>query len=295
MAIKRAVVTKVALPAVAAGALIAVGIASTGSSDPSKSRDTAAETAPVANAQVGDPADPATWKLPIEAYVPSRSDRVTVSAERDKLMDRCVDQAGYPDWQPAPDLPVVGGETLVDWRYGIHDAAAAEKWGYHPDPTKQKARDAALAAGAVDPSKTPSDVVNACFEETEKKIPTFPATTVAGQVGADAWKKAKATPKVVKAFSDWSGCMKAKGFTYAKPMDANDDPKFAVPEISDLEIKTATADIECRNKHNVARSWFDAESALQQAEIEKNKERLDTLRIEVADVTSKAMSLRKNS
>ncbi len=224
--------------------------------------------AEVAKASVGDPDDPATWQLPIEAYMPTRQQARLVSGTRDELIDRCVERAGYPEWKPAPDLPELGGKTLTDWRYGIHDAGLAATRGYHPAAGEQETYDAAMAEGAVDESGTPDDVVHGCVTEVDGDVPSLQPEGIVQQVSGEAFKESLKDPKVVTAFAKWSACMKDKGYSYEKPMDANDDVRFADPyKVSDLEIATAKADIACRNAADVARTWFDAESAIQTAKI----------------------------
>ena len=136
--------TKLTLPtlAVAGGVLIAVAGTSLAQGE---SSPRAGVAAPVAKGFVGDPEDPATWRLPVETYAPTKAQTRMVSATRDELIDACMDKKGFPEWTPAPDLPDLGGTTLTDWRYGIHDAEEAHAYGYHPDPEAQKAYDGALA------------------------------------------------------------------------------------------------------------------------------------------------------
>ncbi|MFH9425432.1 hypothetical protein [Streptomyces sp. NPDC017529] len=227
-----------------------------------------ASEAHVAQASVGDPHDPATWRLPIEAYMPTRAQARLVSTSRDTLIDRCMDKAGYPAWKPAPDLPQVGGKTLTDWRYGIHDATLAAERGYHPEAGEQEAYDAAMSEGAVDESGAPDDVVKRCVSQADGSVPAAQPADVLQQVSGEAFNESRTDPKVVAAFTKWSSCMKTKGYSYKAPMEANDDPAFADPhKVSKQEVKTAQADITCRDEADVARTWFDAEAKLQRSKI----------------------------
>ncbi|BFO16066.1 hypothetical protein SHKM778_24540 [Streptomyces sp. KM77-8] len=61
--------------------------------------------AEVAQATVGNPDNPATWRLPIESYMPTTQQARLVFSTRDELIDRCMADGGYPQWKPAPDLP----------------------------------------------------------------------------------------------------------------------------------------------------------------------------------------------
>ncbi|MFH8553290.1 hypothetical protein ACH4FE_06580 [Streptomyces celluloflavus] len=222
----------------------------------------------VAHASMGDPGDPATWRLPIEAYMPAKAQERLVTSTRDELIDQCMDKAGYPAWKPAPDLPAVGGKTLTDWRYGIHDVQIAAKRGYHPDADEQKAYDEAMRTGAVDTSGAPDDAVRACVAQVDRQVPVAQPAEIVQQISGDAFTESQKDPKVVAVFAKWSSCMKEKGYIYSKPLDASDDPHFNDPgQVTQLEIKTAEADITCRGQYNVARTWFDTESAIQRAKI----------------------------
>ncbi|KAK1185260.1 hypothetical protein B7755_048585 [Streptomyces sp. NBS 14/10] len=240
----------------------------------------------------GDPKNPATWKLPIEAYLPTKADTQFIVATRDELIDECMKAAGYDQWTPAPDLPELGGKTLTDWRYGIHNAGLAAKRGYHPDEAEQRAYDEAQEAGAVDDSGADDTTLKGCVAQADEKAPTAQPPTLAQQISDDSYVESMNAPSVVDAFAKWSSCMKAQGYSYTKPMDANDDPRFSDPyEVKDEEIATAKADVACRDKYDVEKVWFDAETALQQAAIAKNQAALEEARMDIKSAVAKAKSV----
>lgn len=246
----------------------------------------------VAQAYVGDPDNPATWKLPIEAYMPTKSQASLVSNARDDLIDQCMDKAGYPDWSPAPDLPKLGGKTLTDWRYGIHDAELAAKRGYHPEAQEQQAYEASLEEGAVDESGAPDETVKKCASEVDGSVPTAQPAYIVQQVSGEAFGESRKDPEVVAAFAQWSTCMHGKGYSYKEPMEANDEPRFADPnQVTQLEIDTAAADIICRNEANVARTWFDAESRMQQTKIAEHLDEFNAAANETKRIVAKARSV----
>ncbi|MFD9284941.1 hypothetical protein ACFWD7_48350 [Streptomyces mirabilis] len=287
--------TKVAVPVLVAAAVGAVAFSTTwtGAQQPAQSpqqRPAAAPERPVAQAQLADPDDPGTWKLPIEAYMPTKTQARLVAGSRDDLLDKCMADAGYPAWTPAPDLPEIGGKTLTDWRYGIHDAALAAKRGYHPDDAEQKAYDAAMEAGAVDKSGADDGVLRSCVSKVDGQVPATTAkAALVQQISGDAFLQSEKAPDVVAVFAQWSSCMKDKGYTYAKPMDANDDPRFNDPNtVTSTEIATAAADIECRTKYHVEKTWFDAEAALQQAAIAQHQTELNQVKADTAQIVAKA-------
>lgn len=295
MARPRKSTVKVAIPALVAAAVgvVAFSAAWPGAQQSAQSaqqRPGAATGQRAAQARSGDPEDPATWKLPIETYLPTRAQARLVAGSRDALLDTCMADAGYPAWTPAPDLPEIGGKTLTDWRYGIHDAALAAQRGYHPDAAEQSAYDAAMEAGAVDESGADDGVLRGCVGEVDGQVPATTAkAALVQQISGDAFAQSEEAPAVVAVFAQWSSCMKDKGYAYAKPMDASDDPRFNDPDtVTGTEIVTATADIECRDKYHVEKTWFDAEAALQQAAIAQHQAELDQVKADTGRIVARA-------
>ncbi|MER6385330.1 hypothetical protein [Streptomyces sp. NPDC001250] len=264
-------VTALVLAAGAGTAYYWCGGTETGTNSPSGTDHTAA-LAQVAHAHVGSPNDPATWRLPVEAYMPTTTQARLVTETRDQLIGKCMSAAGYAAWKPAPDLPDLGGKTLADWRYGIHDGRLAAKRGYHPAEGEQKAYDKAVEAGAVDESGADEATLRRCVEQTDGKVPDAQPRAIVQQISGEAFDKSKEAPEVVAVFARWSSCMKDKGYSsYKQPLDASDDPRFTDPDkVTGKEIATATADLACRDKYDVARTWFDAESKIQRTEIAKH-------------------------
>ncbi|MEU5343582.1 MULTISPECIES: hypothetical protein [unclassified Streptomyces] len=210
--------------------------------------------------------------------MPTTAQTRMVAGLRDDLIDACMEDAGFAQWSPAPDLPSIGGKTLTDWRYGIHDAALAAKNGYHPAPAEQEAYDAAMAEGAVDESGADDGQVRQCAQQASGDVPTVQTADLVAQIDGDTYRAAMEDPAVAASFTKWSSCMEDKGYSYTKPMDANDDPQFSDPsDISAAEVATATADVACRDEHNVEKTWFDAEVVLQEAAIKKNQAALDKI------------------
>lgn len=252
-----------------------------------------------------DAADPATWVLPIEGYLPSDSERKQVSQARKTVAGDCMKRFGLT-WQPAQDLPRLGPKTLVDWRYGIHDMALAQERGYKPAAAEQEAYDRAAKVGALDRASNTGPQARVlqggvkevggrsvpeggCLGEAERKVSADAFdTTVAQTLSNEAFAESQQSPEVMKAFKTWSSCMKASGFAYERPLDASDDPRFGTQEVTPLEIRTATADITCRDRSDVAKVWFDAEVAIQRDRIEAQAERLNKERESLDDAVKKA-------
>ncbi|MEV8534089.1 hypothetical protein [Streptomyces sp. NPDC051211] len=237
--------------------------------------------APVAVPQafVGDQGNPATWRLPVEAYMPARTDARMVGSVRDRLIDECMKQAGYEKWQPAPDLPDLSGVSLTDRRYGIHDDQLTEERGYHPDAALQKDYEAAVAIGAVDKSGADPEAVRTCVQSADGKAPGVEVDALVQRIGNDSYRESLKDPAVVGVFAQWSVCMKGKGYTYKAPMEAVDNPRFGhSTNVTQEEIATARADLDCRKQYNLTRVWFDAEARIQQSKIKGNLTALNAVK-----------------
>ncbi|WP_329492673.1 hypothetical protein [Kitasatospora herbaricolor] len=226
-----------------------------------------------ASAAAVDPANPATWKLPLEAYLPSKTEDDQLRRATNSLNQSCMAKAGFADWKPAPELPKLGPKTLTDWRYGIHDQELSSKRGYHPDAAEQSAYDEAMQKGAVSGlSGKAAETLDSCGSQSKQRIGGGDKTygELAQRLSSDAGLRAKQQPEVTAAFKAWSGCMKQSGYSYKEPLDASDDPKFNSKDVTRLEVDTALADLKCRTSTNVAKIWYDAEVKLQKEAEEKN-------------------------
>lgn len=237
---------------------------------------------------------PAAWHLPIEAYMPSKAEVRLIAGTRDNVIDQCMKSAGYDAWTPAPDLPEVGGKTLVDWRYGIHDPALAAARGYKPAAEEQTAYDQAIGKGAVDESGADPSVLKGCVQQADGTVPASQQAPLAQQISSESFKESMKAPAVVGVFAKWSTCMADKGYAYQKPMDANDDVRFADPHRVTAEEKdTAKADVACREKNHVEKTWFDAEVALQKTAIKAHQKALNEVKAANKSAVAKAASVAK--
>ncbi|MDN3297599.1 hypothetical protein QWM81_26890 [Streptomyces ficellus] len=273
---------KTVVPALAALAVAGTAFAVMPGSDGDRSAAVDRPTAPqepAAKAYIGDPEDPATWKLPVEAYLPTKAEARLLSSSRDDAIKSCMADAGFPDWKPAPDLPAVRGTTLTDWRYGIHDLAQAKENGYHPDPAQQAAYQEALAAD--ESMNADQDTLRSCATKTDGTGVSVQQNALVNQITGSSYQQSTGTPAVKKVFALWSACMKSKGHTYSEPLDASDHFSTGSGEVSEAEKRTAVADVECRDQHHVEKTWFEAEAAIQQKEIAG---RLDDLKRQKAAI-----------
>ncbi|MFE4373226.1 hypothetical protein ACFRMN_34315 [Streptomyces sp. NPDC056835] len=246
----------------------------------------------VPQASVGDKDNPATWRLPVEAYIPARTEARMVSGVRDDLIDECMGKAGYEKWEPAPDLPDLSGESLTDRRYGIHDAELTAIRGYHPDAALQEAYDAALEVGAVDTSGSDPEALRGCVQAADGEAPDTQTDELVQQIDGDSYTESMKDPAVVAAFANWSSCMNDKGYAYKTPLEPLEDPRFSHPtDVIESEITTAKADLDCRTRFDVTRTWFDAEAKIQQAQVQKNLTALNEVKAENRSVVAQSAAI----
>lgn len=250
-------------------------------------------------------ADPSAWTLPLLAYRPTKEQDKSIATAETTLVRQCMKRLGI-DWDPEPDLPPIGPENLLDWRYGIHDPDLTARRGYQPDAAQVARYDTAVRAQSARPSPSadtqvalggtdmPADLLDraspevgngtlagrklppgGCFGEARRTLgsATHGVSPLVQKLTNASYGESENDPRVKDVFARWSACMRAKGLTYAAPMDANDDPRFRPDPkgVSRLEISTALADLACRDATKVAEVWHDAEVRVQQRYVRENQ------------------------
>ncbi|MFE0173801.1 hypothetical protein ACFWZ2_15910 [Streptomyces sp. NPDC059002] len=217
---------------------------------------------------------------------------------------------GFKDFDFKP-VPVAGDlEGHEDLRYGTYSVAEAGKYGYRPAYTAASASRSGTVGGqepeftaeeeaaldGVSPERTdgaPKAVKktakgeaipkDGCYGQalskvTEGRSSTYLNDTTIEDLDGQSYEKSLTDPKVEKAFSSWATCMKGKGYSYASPIDANNDPKWSEGEPSDAEIKTATADAQCKEEAKVLTVWHSVEVDIQKSLIAAHSSKLDPVR-----------------
>jgi hypothetical protein len=76
----------------------------------------------------------------------------------------------------------------------------------------------------------------------------------------------------------WRTCMKSAGYDYDDIWKANNDPRWAGPQPAPEEIPTATADVTCKKKVDLAGIWLTVEAAYELEAIHQRSEAFDAVR-----------------
>ncbi|MET7807191.1 hypothetical protein [Micromonospora chersina] len=230
-----------------------------------------------------------SFALPLDAYKAIGDQNLAIDRARNALVVECMARFGFQ--VQAPEL------TPIDFaqnqkRYGITDPERAAQFGYREPEIDQRQRpeepELSLEAQAVirgEGQKTSGGQQvpdGGCIGEAARELkeggPSSADPEMVVSLEVEARKRAEKDSRVRKVFSDWSTCMKASGYEYSGPMNANDDPTFQTPVPSEREIGVAKADVECKRRTNLVNVWASVEAAYQQRLIERNQGALDQVK-----------------
>jgi hypothetical protein len=236
--------------------------------------------------------------LPLDTYVPSKQEYVTVLRAVWKLTSDCVARFGarYTASEDVLTSDVPPLDRLNERRYGLFSAELAARSGYAaPVPERP-------AAGSVGWDPTPNEkflVVGRTGEFAgTKELPRDVNGTrlPADGCGGESWRKladgarspadpqlpdrlrtraydrAENDSRLRSAMSAWNDCMTRRGYSYTSIWGPNDRP-WPRPPGAD-EIATATADVACKKETNLVGVWFTVEKAYQQRAVDRNAEAL---------------------
>lgn len=234
----------------------------------------------------------ADLKLPLDAYRFSLAQLRPLGQAHRVLVRQCMLRFGL-DYR-APEPPPQGGpRTWNERRYGVTDAATAARQGYElvdrsanrprSGASRRRTRDTrelSVLIGRTDRSINGMKVpAGGCVGDANRRLAgTGPADRdLAQRLALNSYYRSQQDSRVQAAIRRWSGCMKAKGFDYAGPLDPPGDPRFQ-DGLPPREIETATADVACKKRTNMVGVWFTVESAYQGRQIERNREALTQIK-----------------
>ncbi len=255
--------------------------------------------------------------LPLEAYMASYEDQVTVEQAASDLQQSCMKDYGIDLTLPkaGANPPPSDNDANIERRYGISDRAEAEKYGYELPPalrehTEQTMRDlsgvevevltghtkpeAPAAAEAGQPVAAPAQGVKparaeyhgkalkrgGCIGWSKDRLGVKEADPViVAQLAGDSLTQSMKDEKVVKATAAWSSCMAGKGHAgLADPYKAMDQGVTPDGEPTEESIALAVDDIDCKQQTDLVKIWFGVESAIQTRQIADNQDQLTAIK-----------------
>ncbi|CAL2060012.1 hypothetical protein ACH4OT_33615 [Streptomyces murinus] len=287
----------------------AVGSQNSATSDP--------HTRPVGNAASN--VDKSTWphatptaglakgfSLPLEAYMETYQDTVTVDNAERHLETKCMADYGlHVTFPPAGQTPpTTADDSNMPRRYGITDRAMAEKYGYglpdslqHQEGTKMPKLDKAqieVLTGRTGISNSPADPAPAmapstyqgkairkdgCAGWADDQLKTRNMDfSLVSKLDGDSLTQSQQTPAVRNVIAAWSKCMSSKGYTVDSPYDADQIVPHTDGAPSRQEIAVAVADIDCKKSTNLVKIWFTEDAKIQKQQITDHQSELNALR-----------------
>jgi hypothetical protein len=149
--------------------------------------------------------------------------------------------------------------------------------------------------GAAAPTRTYAGVAlpaGGCSGEAAAKLGQGQlfggATTLADRIMTTSFAQAESDDRVVAVFGTWSDCMKQQGYAFKTPFDAAASANIETPAPSTVEIKTAVADVACKQKTNLVGVFYGVERGYQDSAIQQNIEQLNKLKAEIDQVVKAA-------
>ncbi|MBT2476702.1 hypothetical protein [Streptomyces sp. ISL-94] len=260
--------------------------------------------------------------FPLDPYIPDPRQRGLLDQAQDVLVDQCMQRYGfrYPLRRQAD--PAAKKDNAR--RYGVSDAAEAERIGYENPAAKAAQRQPQPPLGPneklvlhgldVDPSKPvpmsqeeaeKSDVATTvvggqrvpaggCLRESALKLYAPSKDTVDLMVpqnfGFEAFARSREDSRVRTATTSWSECMAKHGYAMNSPVDQPpgiDDANISSPQA----IAIAKQDVDCKKQTNLVGTWYTVEVAYQKRLAEQNAETLDRVKKQLDERLRLAASL----
>ena len=307
------------LAAVLGGALLMAGLAGCSgggggtaapSAGPGKARPAAAAAWPDAVPESGLAKG---MVLPLEAYMETYPETVTIDRALNALQTQCMARYGFTLALPPPGTmpPPNYDDSNMARRYGITDPAAAARFAYtigdenDTRPPAPKLSETAIAvltghvAMAPGSARAPSTYEGkavpdgGCAGEAARKVGAGRMdVSLTGRLDAESLDKSQADPRVQHVISAWSRCMKSNGYTIATPLEAaNLAPLGRGQRVGPASVQVATTDIACKKKTALVKTWFDVESGIQRQQVEQNRITLQNQRNRITAVVQAAAAV----
>jgi hypothetical protein len=235
--------------------------------------------------------------LPIEKYDATAAERTVVGDAIALSVTRCMAGFGL-SWSPEParfSTPV----PQLARAYGVADPLTAASRGYHV-PTDSRPATAPsgqhltpeqvrVYSGARDASGKPVAArfggkkvpVGGCAQQGLVSIvadPDLDPDSVADQILISMGERARKDVRVVAAIAAWSSCMRRAGYQFSDPLEAAARATAAGPEPTAVEIRTAVADLGCKNKANLLGIWYAVDAGYERLAIRQDSKQLAAVR-----------------
>jgi hypothetical protein len=257
-------------------------------------------------------------RLPLEDYMQSYADSVSVdNAERD-LQQKCMADYGFTVSLPRPGVnpPPSNDDANMERRYGISDRTTAAKYGYqlpealthsldqhlpnlpevqvevltgHTKPTQpampKGAKNGTVIGSAPRPTAARKEYqgkklhAGGCIGYSRQQLNApQPDYVFVSNLSGESLLDSQKSKPVQKAIKSWSSCMTSKGHTAADPYKAMDQGVTADGKPTKQSIALALDDIDCKQSTNLVKTWFNQETKIEKQQIKDNAAKLGTVK-----------------
>ncbi|WP_432195428.1 hypothetical protein [Streptomyces sp. bgisy027] len=270
-------------------------------------------------------------ELPLEAYMSSYADQVTVDTALRTLQTRCMAEYGLTVDLPRPGVnpPPYSNAMSIEARYGVTDRTRAEKYGYglpkeltrstEPVDKGLSGVEVEVLTGRTKPEFLPPEGAEgdgpyftgadsepararyqgkklheggcAGWSKRQLKLNESDAGHVS-QLASTSLSESRSRKPVKKAIKDWSACMKKRGRSAADPYRAMEQGYANGDGTTEDAIELALDDIDCKEQTRLIEVWFKAESAVQKRLIEENKDQLTAVKTRMSKVLAAAKAVK---
>ncbi|GAA1940455.1 hypothetical protein [Kitasatospora viridis] len=236
-------------------------------------------------------------ELPIERYTLSPDQSFRIAQAKSVLLSSCARSFGIAYTETlTPPAPAPSR------RYGVTDDSNVQQFGYHmPDapgpggaspsatrpalpqdqsavvfggPATQDAGHPLVFSGKPVP---PGGCTTEAADRFKADAAAYTAANTAAAIDTSSFHESQQAPAVVHAIAGWSNCMKTKGFDYRSPLDAMGSSAFDTATPSAAELRTAAADVSCKDSTGLVRIWSSVETDMQNKLIAQQQAQLNTL------------------
>ncbi|WP_244177000.1 hypothetical protein [Streptomyces albus] len=270
-------------------------------------------------------------ELPLEAYMSSYADQVTVDTALRTLQTRCMAEYGLTVDLPRPGVnpPPHSNAMSIEARYGITDRPRAEKYGYglpkeltrstEPVDKGLSGVEVEVLTGRTKPEFLPPEGAEgggsyftgadseparaeyqgkklheggcAGWSKRQLKLNESDAGHVS-QLASASLSESRSRKPVKKAITDWSACMKKQGRSAADPYRAMEQGYANGDGATEDAIELALDDIDCKERTRLIEVWFKEESAIQKRLIKENKHQLAAVKTRMSEVLAAAKAVK---
>lgn len=233
-----------------------------------------------------------TIELPLDPYQLRSDELALIDNASDVLVAQCMKDRGF-EFTPAVRRSY--GDLGNSRRYGISSLDDATSIGYGAEELSNagdildQQRSASLSSEAII-ALNGDGSGSGCRQSAYAQLAGVTelqklqgSVDAAARISSATWESSRQDKRVSRAIDAWSKCMSRAGYSYASPLDAMADKRWsqgstnqsedgqATLSAGEDELRTARADVACKDEVNLLGVWASVEADLQKDQLEENQ------------------------